>query len=71
MDDQSINFFVLCNQNDIFNGIANKVFEQKPEFKEKGKYFICKGNVINENKSLFENHIDVDDAIVLVESNDD
>ena len=50
--DQMINCYILCNEDDIFNSIVNKVFEKKPEFKEYGNYFLCSGNVVNEYKSL-------------------
>ena len=69
--DQKINCYVLCNKNDIFNSVANKVFEQKQEFREFGNYFLCKGNIINVYKSLFENNIEDGDVIILYNSNDD
>ena len=69
--DQTVNCYVLCNKNDIFNSVANKVFEQNKEFKELGNNFLCKGNAINVYKSLFENNIEDRDVIILYNSNDD
>ena len=38
-DDGNINYFLSCNEDDIFKDIANKLFEEKKEFKEYWKYF--------------------------------
>ena len=69
--EQSVNCYVLCNKNDIFNSVANEVFEQNKEFKGNGNHFLCKGNAINVYKSLFENNIENGDVIILYNSNDD
>ena len=69
-DDQYINCYAICNGNDIFNNVVNKIFEIKPEFKEHGNFFLCNGNQVNEYKSLFENKIQDGDVIILIESFD-
>ena len=56
-DDGNIDYILSCNENDIFKDIANKLFEEKKEFKEYGNTFLCNGKNINENKSLKENTI--------------
>ena len=63
----NINYILSCNENDIFKDIANKLFEEKKEFKEYGNTFICNGNNINENKSLKENSIKNNDIIIVME----
>ena len=37
--DQMINCYVLCNENDIFNNIVNKVFEKNLNLKNMGTFF--------------------------------
>ena len=69
--DQNINCFALCNEKDIFNSVVNKVFEKKPDFMQKGNVFLCKGNRVNEYKSLWENNIQDGDGIILCEFKDD
>ena len=64
--DQMINCYILCNEDDIFNSIVNKVFEKKPEFKEYGNFFLCGGNVVNEYKSIKENKIKDGNTILVV-----
>lgn len=64
--DQMINCYVLCNENEIFNSIVNKVFEKKPEFKEYGNFFLCGGNVVNEYKSIKENKIKDGNTILVI-----
>ena len=66
-DDGNINYILSCNENDIFKDIANKLFEEKKEFKEYGNTFLCNGNNINENKSLKENTIKNNDIIIVME----
>lgn len=66
-DDGNINHILSCNENDIFKSIANKLFEEKKEFKEYGNTFSFNGNNINENKSLKENKIKNNDIIIVME----
>ena len=66
-DDGNINYILSCNENDIFKDIANKLFEEKKEFKEYGNTFLYNGNNINENKTLKENSIKNNDIIIVME----
>lgn len=66
-DDGIFNYILSCNENDIFKNIANKVFEEKKEFKEYGNTFLCNRNKIDENKSLKENKIKNNDTIIVEE----
>ena len=63
--DQSLSCAVLCKETDIFNTVVNKLFIQKPEFKENFNYFLCGGTRINEYKSIRDNKIK-DGAIILM-----
>ena len=56
-DDQSIKCIVICKKNDIFNNVINKIYEDKPEFKEYKHYFLGNGMTIEEYKSIEENNI--------------
>ena len=67
---QHINCYAICSEKDVFNNVANKIFEKKPKFKEHGNFFLCNGNNINVNESLFENNINDKDDIIVYDSND-
>ena len=71
--DQNINYFVICNEDEIFNIVVNKIFEVKKVFKEYGNIFLCNSNTINEYKSLKENNLKNNDIIIVnkLESDDD
>ena len=69
--EQDINCcYAICNGDDIFYNVVNKIFEKKPEFKEHNNYFLCNGNKINKYKSLYENNIKEGDEIILCEDID-
>ena len=63
--DQSLSCAVLCKETDIFNMVVNKLFVQKPEFKENLNYFLCGGNRINDYKSIKDNKIKDGDHILM------
>jgi vacuolar-type H+-ATPase subunit F/Vma7 len=63
--DQNINYFVICNEDEIFNIVVNKIFEVKKVFKEYGNIFLCNSNTINEYKSLKENNLKNYDIIIV------
>jgi hypothetical protein len=71
--DQNINYFVICNEDEIFNIVVNKIFEVKKVFKEFGNIFLCNSNTINEYKSLKENKLKNYDTIIVskIEIDDD
>ena len=55
--DQLLKSAILCKETDIFNTIVNKLFEKKPEYKEKLNFFLCGGKKINEYKSIRDNQL--------------
>ena len=71
--DQNINYFVICNEDQIFNIVVNKIFEVEKVFKEYGNFFLCNSNIINEYKSLKENKLKNNDIIIVnkLEEDDD
>ena len=64
-EDAKINHYIICNETDMFKNIANKVFEEKIEFKEYGNIFLIRENRVDENKSLKENQIKDQDIIIV------
>ena len=71
--DQNINYFVICKEDDIFNIVVNKIFEEKKVFKEFGNIFLCNAKTINEYKSLKENNLKNNDIVIVnkIEEDDD
>ena len=63
--DQSIQCIVICKKTEIFNNVINKVFEKNPVFKNYFNYFLCNGSIVYEYKSLEENKIKNEDAVLL------
>ena len=63
--DQLLNCKVLCNINDRFNAIVNKVIEKEPSIIEKVGFFLCNGNKINEYMAIKDNKLE-DGNIVLL-----
>ena len=69
--DQNINYFVICNEDEIFNIVVNKIFEAKKVFKDYGNIFLCNSNKINEYKSLKENKLKNNDIIIVEKLEED
>ena len=69
---QDINYYILCDENDIFNSILNKIFKLKSIFKELKLVYVCNtnGRFINEYKSLKENDIK-DERIIFMNTEKD
>ena len=62
-----IDYYILCDENDIFNSILNKIFKLKSIFKELKLIYICNTNgmFINVYKSLKENNIK-DESVIFM-----
>jgi len=69
---QDINYYILCDENEIFNSILNKIFKLKSIFKELKLVYVCNtnGRFINEYKSLKENDIK-DESIIFMNTERD
>ena len=62
------NYPIVCQKNDQFNEVINKLFQIFPEYKNKNIYFVCNSRVVKENKTISENGISNDNAILIVEN---
>ena len=63
--DQKIHFALVCNQNDTFAKIEEKLYEKYPEYHEINNNFILRGKIINKNMTLEQNNIQNNDCIIL------
>ena len=67
--DNHINFYsIACKKSDQFNEVVNKLFKKFPQYKNKKIFFLCNANVVDENKTISENGIKNDNAIVVTEN---
>lgn len=63
--DQKIQYSIICKNTDIFNQIINLLFNQFPNYREGGNYFVCNGKIVNEYQTLEKNGIKNGDIIIL------
>ena len=63
--DQLLNYAIRCKTNNIFSYIVTKILERERSYVEKGFYFLCSGNKINEYKTVKENHLKNEDRIIM------
>lgn len=66
-DPQINNYPMVCNKSDLFNEVVNKFFRVFPKYKNKNIYFICNASIVEKNKTIFENGIKNDNAVMIVE----
>ena len=69
--DQKINCSVICKNTDIFNSVANKIFEKNQVFKEYGNIFLCNDIQVNEYKSIKENNLRDGNMIIIDKMRED
>ena len=70
--DQVIHHSVICKNNELFNKVENRLYEDGfLEYKESENFFTFNGLKINKNKSLDENNIKNSDIIILNVIEDD
>ena len=62
--DESINYSVICQSNDAFQMLENKLYKKYPEYSKIENGFLLNGNKINRFQSLQENKIGDNDVIV-------
>jgi len=65
VDSKIQNYSLICKNNDTFNIIEKKVYEEYKEFYETENYFTVNGKKINKYKTLDENNIHNNDIIIL------
>jgi len=63
--DQSFNSNIFGRSKDRFNTIMNIIIEKEPSVAEKIGYFLCKGNKVNEYKSIKDNGIKNNDIVLM------
>ena len=63
--DQSFNSNIFCRSKDRFNTIMNIIIEKEPSVAEKIGYFLCKGNKVNEYKSIKDKGIKNNDIVLM------
>ena len=64
--DQKVHYSIVCQLEDNFSIIEQRLYEEYPEYKNLENNFIAKGNVIEKNKSLKKNNISNSDVITLL-----
>jgi hypothetical protein len=62
---QKVNLSIICNKNDLFVTIEEKLYERYPEYKNIEKFFLANGKTINRFRTLEENGIKDNDSILL------
>ena len=67
-DPQINNYPMVCNKSDLFNEVVNKFFRVFPKYKNKNIYFLCNASIVEKNKTIFENGIKNDNAVMIVEN---
>ena len=55
--DQKIHFALVCNQNDTFAKIEEKLYEKYPEYRKTNNSFIAHGNQVLRFQTIKENKI--------------
>lgn len=64
-DDQKVHFALVCNKNDIFAFVEEKLYQQYPEYRETNNSFIANGNQVLRFKSVADNKIDTGFPVIL------
>jgi len=67
--DQVIHYSIVCKFEDYFSQIEQKLYKEYPEYKNSNNTFLCKGSLIQKDKSLKDNKIKNSDVITLIIDN--
>ena len=62
---QDIKCSIICKNTDIFSRIENCLYNKYPEYKETQNFFLCKGYMIDKQKTLDFNKIGDNDIILV------
>ena len=69
--DQTINYPIPCQKNELFNSVEKKLNKEYPELAKKNCVFLVNGISIDRNKSLEDNKIKGGDCITIADFEDD
>ena len=64
--DQVIHYSIVCKFENYFSQIEQKLYKEYPEYNNSNNTFICKGNLIQKDKSIKDNNIKNSDVITLI-----
>ena len=56
---------IICNENDLISRLEEEVYNQYPKYKEINTFLTCKGITLKRFKTVGENNIKKDDAIMV------
>ena len=68
---QDINYSIITKNTEKFVKLEFDLYEKFPKYTETTNYFLAKGNKINKNETLEQNHIKNNDIITLIIINSD
>ena len=69
--DQNINVSIKCKKNDKFKVLEEKLYEKYPNLRFKNHHYLCNANYINIEKSIEENRIKDNDALMIFNENEE
>ena len=68
--DQKINSPFICKKSDKFKVLEEKLYEKYPNLKDNAHLYLCKGDLIDIEKTLKENRIENGDSILIFNINE-
>ena len=68
--DQTIKYPLICKKSDKFKELEQKIYEKYPNLKNEKHFYLCKGNIIDIEKTIEENKIKDNDIILINITND-
>ena len=57
---------MVCKKSEQFNEVVKRIFLVFPKLKNKNIYFLCNANVIEKNKTISENGIKNNGAVLII-----
>ena len=61
---------IICKNTDIFANLVSQMLQEYPEYKDKAIYFMSKGAVIQEYKTVEGNNLKNSDIVLIYNQND-
>ena len=68
--DQTIKYPLICKKGEKFKELEQKIYEKYPNLKNEKHFYLCKGNIIDIEKTIEENKIKDNDIILINITND-